>query len=50
MGKRVSQQMRNELIEAIRLRYTNATKEEKHRILDEFVAVSGYHRKHAIVC
>lgn len=48
MGTRVSQQMRNELIEAIRLRYTNATKEEKHRILDEFVAVSGYHRKHAI--
>ena len=27
---------------------SSATKDEKLRILDEFVAITGYHRKHAI--
>lgn len=48
MGRRVDRQARRELIDAIRVRYREATKDAKQRILDEFVAVTGYHRKHAI--
>lgn len=44
----ISKQSRNELIEAVRERYRLATKLEKGRILKEFTAVSGFHRKHAI--
>lgn len=39
---------RKELIEAVRSRYERASHIEKGRILDEFTAVAGYHRKHAI--
>jgi hypothetical protein len=39
---------RRELLAPIRHRYGAATREEKGRILDELVAVAGYHRKHAI--
>lgn len=39
---------RTELIEAIIERYRSSCRADKHRILDEFVAVTGYHRKHAI--
>jgi hypothetical protein len=39
---------RRELIEAIGARYREASTSEKSTILDEFVAVAGYHRKHAI--
>jgi len=39
---------RNELIAATRSRYRAGSRAEKQRILDEFVAVSGYHRKYAI--
>jgi predicted RNA-binding protein Jag len=46
--KEISKQSRQELISAIRHRYSTASKEEKARILDEFVAMTGYHRKHAI--
>lgn len=44
----ISKESRNELIEAVRERYRLATKLEKGRILKEFTAVSGFHRKHAI--
>lgn len=37
-----------EYTEAVRYRYFKATKKEKGRILDEFIRVSGYHRKAAI--
>ena len=37
-----------ELVEALRPRYINAIRSEKSRILDEFVAVTGFHRKAAI--
>jgi hypothetical protein len=37
-----------EYTEAIRLRYRKATKRDKGKILDEFVQVSGLHRKAAI--
>lgn len=39
---------RKELIEAVGARYRGATTSERTKILDEFVAVTGYHRKHAI--
>jgi len=39
---------KRELLEAIRPRYLRANKAEKARILDEFVATTGYHRKYAI--
>ena len=34
--------------EAVRWRYLNAKKKDKGKILDEFVQVTGYHRKAAI--
>jgi hypothetical protein len=37
-----------EYLQAVRGRYLGATKEEKRKILDEFVRVTGYHRKSAI--
>ncbi|WP_287096262.1 hypothetical protein [Mesorhizobium sp.] len=37
-----------ESIEAIIERYRSSCRADKQRILDEFVAVTGYHRKHAI--
>jgi len=37
-----------EYTEAVRLRYLNARKEGKGMILDEFIQVTGYHRKAAI--
>ena len=39
---------RRELVEALRRRYAAATREDKVRILSEFAAVSGLHRKSAI--
>ena len=39
---------RRELIEAIAGRYHAATRIEKKKILDEFIEVTGFHRKHAI--
>jgi hypothetical protein len=39
---------RRELVQAIGERYRPASRLEKRRILDELVAVTGYHRKHAI--
>ena len=45
---RMSMTTRKELTEAIGARYRAAWKSEKQKILDEFVALTGYHRKHAI--
>jgi len=39
---------RRELIEAIAERYQAAGRTQKKQILDEFIKVTGYHRKHAI--
>lgn len=44
----VSPEARRELVNAIRDRYLASSAFEKQRILDEFVALTGYHRKHAI--
>lgn len=39
---------REELLGDQRWRYAKARRVERRRILDEFVAVSGYHWKHTI--
>ena len=44
----MSQRSKRELAESIRPRYLKATKAGKEQILNEFVASTGYHRKHAI--
>ena len=37
-----------EYLLAVRVRYRKATKADKKKVLDEFVRVTGYHRKSAI--
>ncbi|MGH7178193.1 MAG: integrase catalytic domain-containing protein, partial [Tepidisphaeraceae bacterium] len=44
----ISTAARRELVQAISGRYRTVSADEKGRILDEFVALTGYHRKHAI--
>jgi hypothetical protein len=44
----MSQTGRRELLAAVRPRYTFGNRTAKERILDEFVAATGYHRKYAI--
>jgi hypothetical protein len=44
----MSQRSKRELWETIQPRYLKASKADKHKILDEFIASSGYHRKYAI--
>lgn len=39
---------RREMTAAVAQRYSQAERAEKTRLLDEFVLVSGYHRKHAM--
>ena len=48
MARKVSAETRQDLLQAVRERYRGSLREEKLRILDEFVAVTGYHRKHVI--
>jgi hypothetical protein len=44
----MTKQTKRELLKAIRPRYLKASQTAKGRILDEFVAVTGYNRKYAI--
>jgi hypothetical protein len=46
--RKLSQRSTQELVEAQRHRYLQASWVEKTRILDELVVVTGFHRKHAI--
>lgn len=39
---------RRELVESVGARYRASTVAEGSAILDEFVSIAGYHRKHAI--
>lgn len=48
MRKRMGLATRRELVQAISARYTTSKKLDRVKILDEFVAATGYHRKHAI--
>ncbi|TCF97142.1 transposase [Paraburkholderia strydomiana] len=45
---RLSMTTRRELIEAVGERYRRSERNDKRQILDEFVELTGYHRKHAI--
>lgn len=44
----MSQHSQRELVQRLQARYFKADRKEKTKILDEFVAVSGLHRKAAI--
>jgi hypothetical protein len=48
MDKRISTQTKEELVRVLGRRYHDSSKMAKTLILNELVAVSGYHRKHAI--
>ena len=48
MSTHISKHAKQELLEALHERYSNASKIDKTRILDEFVVLAGCHRKHAI--
>ncbi len=48
METKMSQQSKRELVQRLQPRYLKAERKEKIRILDEFVAVTGLHRKAAI--
>jgi hypothetical protein len=48
LRRQLSVVTRRELIEAVATRYRAAGRDEKKEILDEFVKVRGFHRKHAI--
>lgn len=48
MRDRMGRQAKKELVGILRQRYQVGEKKEKTRILDEFVAVTKYHRKHAV--
>src|SRR6202035_1077021 len=48
MKTRMTHAARAELANAIRSRYGAATGSAKRKILDEFIAASGYHEKSAI--
>ena len=39
---------RDELVKAVTNRYARGERPEKSRILDEFVAVGGFHRRHVV--
>ena len=45
---KISTETRRELVASIQERYRSASLPDKQRILDEFVALTGYHRKYAI--
>jgi hypothetical protein len=45
MGTKMTLSARAELTNAVRRRYGVATGAEKRKILDEFIAVTGYHEK-----
>ena len=48
MGNRIDMAARKQVLRVVRELYVGKSRSEKSRILDEFVAVTGYHRKHAL--
>jgi hypothetical protein len=48
MDKKISTETKAELVQVLGIQYRKSSKMEKTRILDQFITVSGYHRKHAI--
>src|ERR1043166_6103438 len=48
LRRQLSVTTRRELIDAVAARYRAAGRDQKKEILNEFVEVTGFHRKHAI--
>ena len=48
MTNKMTAPARRELVAALREHYTRSSRQDKSRILEEFIRVSGYHRKSAI--
>jgi Integrase core domain len=48
MRAEISKQAKHEVLKALRDRYDQSSESEKTKILDEFVAITRCHRKHAI--
>jgi hypothetical protein len=48
MATSISVSTRHDLLQAVHARYRAGTKDEKVHILDQVVAITGYHRKHVI--
>ena len=48
MGGGINRMAKRELLATIRDRYLASSKKDKSRILDEFIAVTGHHRRHGI--
>src|SRR3954467_875439 len=44
----VQRQSKQEYLARLQIRYQQATRREKGRLLDEVVEVTGYHRRHAV--
>jgi hypothetical protein len=48
METKITKSARAELVRSLHDRYKSASRAEKVRMLTEFAALSGYHRKYAI--
>ena len=48
MAGGMSRMAKQELLTTIRDRYRGSSRKDKGRILDEFITVTGHHRKHGI--
>ena len=48
MSSRMNLKAKRELVRVVSEKYQCAEKRDKRKILDQFVAVTGYHRKHSI--
>ena len=48
MAGGMSKMAKRELLASIQDRYRESSRKDKSKILDEFIAVTGHHRKHGI--
>ena len=48
MGGNISRMAKQELLVTLRERYRSSSKKDRSRIFDEFIAITGHHRKHGI--
>jgi hypothetical protein len=48
MANRITGVTKKELLQALKKRYKSSSKKDKTRILDEFTAITGFHRKHSV--
>ena len=48
VGGGISKMAKRELLATLRDRYRSSAKKDKGRILDEFMAITGHHRKHGV--